>query len=128
VHPQEVARYGELHARGVFGGLAAVLEQKRAVDFLDVDASILNGFDGMCTTPSSVIQFTSSWSHPRYSLFAGDLRGPVTGADGTRYFEPDGVIFCGGQSGFGQVRARPLPSGLNLQSQQGDSTLGRNEP
>src|SRR3984893_18744028 len=30
---------------------------------------------------------------PANPLIAGDLRGPVTGAAGTRYFEPDGVAF-----------------------------------
>jgi hypothetical protein len=29
-----------------------------------------------------------------YCLRAGDLRGPVIDAAGTRYFEPDGVVFC----------------------------------
>src|ERR1700730_36252 len=30
---------------------------------------------------------------PANPLIAGDLRGPVAGAAGTRYFEPDGVAF-----------------------------------
>ena len=30
----------------------------------------------------------------RYLVGAGDFEGSVTGAAGTRYFEPDGAAFC----------------------------------
>jgi hypothetical protein len=41
-----------------------------------------------------VIQFTYARRGACYVLTAGDFRGPVTGAAGTRNFEPDGVAFC----------------------------------
>jgi hypothetical protein len=44
--PEQAALDRKRHARRVFGRLAAVLEQKRPVDFLDMDTPILNGFDG----------------------------------------------------------------------------------
>lgn len=40
-----------------------------------------------------VNQFTFARRYACYSNRAGDFRGPVTGAVGTRYFEPDGVFF-----------------------------------
>ena len=39
-------------------------------------------------------QFTFTRHGACYPLNAGDFRGPVIGAAGTRYFEPDGVVFC----------------------------------
>jgi len=44
VHRQPAAIDGELHSGAVFGWAAAISEQKRLVDFLDVDAA-LNRFD-----------------------------------------------------------------------------------
>ena len=44
---------------------------------------------------ATVNQFTCARHGHCYLFDAGDLRGPVTGAGGTRYFEPDGVAFCG---------------------------------
>jgi hypothetical protein len=40
-----------------------------------------------------VNQFTFSRHGLCYPCTAGDLRGPVIGAGGTRVFEPDGVTF-----------------------------------
>jgi hypothetical protein len=42
-----------------------------------------------------VSQFTFAPLGACYPPFAGDFRGPVISAAGTRYFEPDGVAFCG---------------------------------
>ena len=39
-------------------------------------------------------QFTFARRGACYPRGAGDFRGPVTGAAGTRHFEPDGVAFC----------------------------------
>jgi hypothetical protein len=50
----------------------------------------INGVERMSLVVSQLIFATLGG---RYSLSAGDFRGPVTGAAGTRYFEPDGVIF-----------------------------------
>jgi hypothetical protein len=40
-----------------------------------------------------VNQFTVPRCGARYGSGAGDLRGPVEGAAGTRVFEPDGVTY-----------------------------------
>jgi hypothetical protein len=41
-----------------------------------------------------VSQFTFTRHGACYPLNAGNFRGPVIGAAGTRHFEPDGVFFC----------------------------------
>jgi len=46
VLPEQAALDRKLQASTVFGRLAAVLVQERPIDFLDVDTTILNGFDG----------------------------------------------------------------------------------
>ena len=46
MHRHPAALDGERHARAVFGRAALVLEQKRAVDQLDVEAPVLHRLDG----------------------------------------------------------------------------------
>jgi hypothetical protein len=41
-----------------------------------------------------VSPFTSARRGACYPVGAGDFSGPVIDAAGTRYFEPDGVVFC----------------------------------
>ena len=45
---QSAAGYRKLKAGGVFRGRALVDEQKRAVDFLNVDPAMLDGFKSVC--------------------------------------------------------------------------------
>ena len=46
MHPQETALDCELHAGVVLGRQTPVIEQKRTIDLLDMDTTVLNGFDG----------------------------------------------------------------------------------
>src|SRR6266481_3611850 len=46
VHPQPAARDGELKTGAIFGRAAAMREQERPVDFLNVNASVLDGLNG----------------------------------------------------------------------------------
>ena len=45
---QPAARDGEIERSLVFGGAALVFEQKRPIDQLDVDASVLHSLDRIC--------------------------------------------------------------------------------
>jgi hypothetical protein len=91
---QPAARYRELKAGGVFGGRGVVAEEKKAVDFLDVDPAILDGFKGLRMfheAPSCLLRIGIGSSgrkfHKRFSSFPmlGEWHGMT---DGAMFTEP----------------------------------------